>query len=117
MPDLNALILRSNPRVGATGRLIKGLYYSESPSGPQAMAAFYIACDQILEQEPFLLMNFRSRQFFLDKNRDSCLDATGELPMPEIDPADFLPAVDGQEELCNEDYISRRQPNGLVAVP
>jgi hypothetical protein len=30
MPDLNVLLLRSNPRVFATGRLIKGLYYSET---------------------------------------------------------------------------------------
>src|SRR5690242_1008190 len=33
MPDLNALILRSSPRVFATGRLIKGLYYAEVPKG------------------------------------------------------------------------------------
>lgn len=27
MPDLDALVLRSSPRVQASGRLIKGLYY------------------------------------------------------------------------------------------
>jgi hypothetical protein len=34
-----------------------------------------------------------------------CVDETGTLPAPQIDPADFLPAVDGQEELCNDDRI------------
>jgi hypothetical protein len=29
MPDLHGLTLRSSPRVEATGRLIKGLYYSD----------------------------------------------------------------------------------------
>jgi hypothetical protein len=33
MPNLNALILHSSPRVFATGRLIKGLYYSERSNG------------------------------------------------------------------------------------
>ena len=117
MPDLDALILHSNPRVAAMGRLIKGLYYSESPNGPNAMVAFYMACDRLLEHNPFLIIDFRSSQFFLDKNRDGCVDETGTLPGPEIDPADFLPAVEGQEELCNEDRIGQRQLNGLAAVP
>jgi hypothetical protein len=114
---IDALILHSNPRVAAMGRLIKGLYYSESPNGPNAMVAFYMACDRLVEQNPFLIMDFRSSQFFLDKNRDGCADGTGTLPGPEIDPADFLPAVDGQEELCNEDRIGQRQPNDFAAVP
>ena len=117
MPDLNALILRSSPRVFATGRLIKGLYYSETLKGLNAMAAFYMACDRLLEQKPFLMMDFRSSQFFLDGNRDGCVDAIGTLALPEIDPADFLPAVDGAEELCNEDLISQRQLNDLAAAP
>jgi len=106
MPDLNPLLLRSNPRVFATGRLIKGLYYSEVPNGLNAMAAFYMACDRLLERKPFLMMDFRSRQFFLDGNRDGCVDATGTLPLPEIDPADFLPSVDGAKDFCSEDLIS-----------
>jgi hypothetical protein len=118
MPDLNALLLRSNPRVFATGRLIKGLYYSETPKGLlSAMAAFYIACDRLLERKPFLMMDFRSSRFFLDADRDGCVDATGTLALPEIDPADFLPAVDGAEELCNEDLISQRKLNDLAAAP
>jgi hypothetical protein len=117
MPDLDALVLRSNPRVSATGRLIKGLYYSEVPKGLNAMAAFYMACDRLLERKPFLMMDFRSSQFFLDDNRDGCADATGTLPLPEVDPADFLPSVDGAEEFCNLDLISRRQLNKLVAIP
>jgi hypothetical protein len=115
MPDLNALLLRSNPRVFAAGRLIKGLYYSETPKGLNAVAAFYMACDRILEQKPFLMMDFRSSRFFLDADRDGCVDATGTLALPEIDPADFLPAVDGAEELCNEDLISQRRLNDLAA--
>ena len=117
MPDLDALVLRSNPRVFATGRLIKGLYYSEVPQGLNALAAFYMACDQLLERKPFLVMDFRSSQFFLDGNRDGCVDVTGTLSLPEIDPADFLPSVDGAGELCNENLISRRQLNDLVAIP
>jgi hypothetical protein len=117
MPDLDALLLRSHPRVSAAGRLIKGLYYSEVPKGLNAMVAFYMACDRLLERKPFLTMDFRSSQFFFDGNRDGCADATGTLAPPEIDPADFLPAVDGAEELCNEDLISQRQLNDLIAVP
>ncbi len=71
MPDLDALVLRNNPCVTAADHLIKGLYYSESPNEPNAMAAFYMAYDQVLEQNPFLVTDFRSRQFFLDTNRDS----------------------------------------------
>jgi hypothetical protein len=58
MPDLNAFLLHSNPRVFATGRLIKGLYYSEVPQGLNAIAAFYMACDHLLEQKPFLIWTF-----------------------------------------------------------
>jgi hypothetical protein len=61
MPDLNPLLLRSNPRVFATGRLIKGLYYSEAPKGLNAIVAFYMACDRLLERKPFLMLDFRSR--------------------------------------------------------
>ena len=117
MPDLNALLLRSNPRVFATGRLIKGLYYSETPKGQNAMAAFYMACDRLLERKPFLIMDFRSSQFFFDDDQDGCVDATGTLALPEIDPADFLPAVDGAEELCNEDLLGQRQLNDLASAP
>jgi hypothetical protein len=117
MPDLNVLLLRSNPRVFATGRLIKGLYYSEAPDGLNAIAAFYMVCDQVLERKPFLMMDFRSRQFFLDGNRDGCTDVSGTLPLPEIDPVDFLLSVDGAEELCNEDLVGQRHRNDLAAIP
>jgi hypothetical protein len=117
MPDLHGLTLRSSPRVEATGRLIKGLYYSDSLSGPHILAAFFIACDQFLEPKPFLVMNFQSRQFFFDGNRDGCADATGLVPRSEIDPAEFYPAVERVNEICDEDATSQRQPNGLVAIP
>ena len=117
MPDLDALVLRSSPRVFATGRLIKGLYYSETPKGLNAMAVFYMVCDRLLERKPFLMMDFRSSQFFLDGDRDGCIDATGTLALPEIDPADFLPAVDGAEELCNEDLLGQRHLNDLASAP
>jgi hypothetical protein len=106
MPNLSALLLRSNPRVFAAGRLIKGLYYSETPKGRNAVVAFHMACDRLLERKPFLMMDFRSSRFFLDADRDGCVDTTGTLALPEIDPADFMPAVDGAEELCNEDLTS-----------
>ncbi|WP_162820636.1 hypothetical protein [Microvirga calopogonii] len=117
MPDLNALILRNSPRVVAAGRLIKGLYYAEDPDGPNTVATFFLACDHLLERKPFLIMDFRSRQFFLDGDRDGCVDATETLALSDIDPADFLPAVDGAEELCNEDLLGHRQLNGLAAAP
>jgi hypothetical protein len=106
MPDLSALLLRSNPRVFAAGRLIKGLYYSKTPKGRNPVAAFHMTCDRLLERKPFLMMDFRSSRFFFDADRDGCVDATGTLALPEIDPANFLPAVNGAEELCNEDLIS-----------
>ncbi|WP_262298293.1 hypothetical protein [Microvirga sesbaniae] len=81
------------------------------------MAAFYMACDQFLEQKPFLMMDFRSNRFFLDNDRDGCIDATDVLALPEIDPADFLPAVDGAEDLCNEDLLGHYHLNDLAAAP
>jgi hypothetical protein len=75
-----------------------------------------MACDQLLEPKPFLIMDFRSNEFFLDGDRDGCVDATGTLALPEIDPADFLPAVDTTEELCNEDLLSQRQLNDVAAA-
>lgn len=117
MPDLNGLILRDSPRVVASGRLIKGLYYSEAPDDSNVLVAFYMACDRFLERKPFLMMDFRSNEFFLDGDRDGCVDAAGTLPLPEIDPADFLPAVDGAEDLCSEDLLGYHRLNGLAAVP
>jgi hypothetical protein len=92
--------------VTATGRLIKGLYYSDSLNGPHALAAFFIACDRLREPNPFLVMDFRSHQFSFDGNRDGCVEATGLMPLPEIDPADFYPAVERAEEICDKDAIS-----------
>jgi hypothetical protein len=89
--------------VVATGRLIKGLYYSDSLRGPHALAAFFIVCDRLLEPKPFLVMDFRSHQFSFDRNRDGCADTTGLLLLSEIDPADFYPAVDQGDEICNEE--------------
>jgi hypothetical protein len=116
MPNLNGLVLRTSPRVLAQGQLIKGLYYSESLIGPHALAAFFIACDRILEANPFLVMDFRSRHYSFDGDRDGCADATGLMPMPDIDPADFYEAVDQSEEICGEDAVSERQSRILVAA-
>jgi hypothetical protein len=69
MPDVSAMALRSNPRVQSAGRLIKGLYYSDRIPGPHTMVAFYFACEQHLEAKPFLVMNFETHQFFLDRDR------------------------------------------------
>jgi hypothetical protein len=62
-------------------------------------------------------MDFRSHQFSFDGNRDGCAEATGLMPLPEIDPADFYPAVERAERICDEDATSQHQPNRLVAVP
>ncbi len=106
MPQLNGLVLRTNPQVLATGRLIKGLYYSYGSSGPYDMVAFYMACDGHSEPAPFVVTDFRSRQLFFDRDRDGCADATETLPQPEIDPADILPAVNDVEQLCSEGTVS-----------
>ncbi len=81
------------------------------------MAAFYMVCDRLVERKPFLMMDFRSGRFVLDDDQDGCVDAMGRLVLPEIDPADFLPAVDGAAELCNEDLLGHRQFNDLAATP
>jgi hypothetical protein len=99
MPDLTGLIPRSSPRVAATGRLIKGLYYSESLNGPHTLAGFFIACDRLLEPKPFLVVDFHTHQFSFDGDWDSCTDTVGLMPLPEIDPADFLSAVDRAGDL------------------
>jgi hypothetical protein len=117
MPNFHGLILRSSPRVAAQGRLIKGLYYSESQNGPYTLAAFFIACDRILEANPFLVMDFRSRHYSFDGNRDGCADAMGLMSLPEIDPAEFYPALDQSEEICDEDAVSERQARISAAVP
>ncbi len=52
------------------GRLIKGLYYSDSLKGPHALAAFFIV-DRLLEPKPFLMMDFRSHQFSFDRNSNT----------------------------------------------
>ena len=73
-----------------------------------------MACDRSLEPRPFLVMDFRSGRFFLDGDRDGCVDRTGELVSPEIDPADFLPAIHDAEEPCNGDLVGQRRldPSG-----
>jgi hypothetical protein len=105
MPDLSPLLLRTNPSVFATGGLIKGLYYSEVLSGLNAVVAFYMACDRVLKQKPFLIVDFRSRQLFLDGNLDGCIDAVGTPSLSGIDPADFIPAIGGTDELCRENLV------------
>jgi hypothetical protein len=116
MPDLNVFLLRSNPRVFANDRLIKDLYYSETSKGRNAVPAFHMACGHLLERKPFLMMDFRSSRFFPDADRDGCADTTRTLALPGIDPADFLPVVDGVEELCNEDLLGHREINDSPAV-
>ena len=116
MPDLSALILRSSPRVVASGHLIKGLYYVEHPDGSNTVAAFFLACDHVLARKPFLIMDFRSNRFFLDGNRDGCVDAAGALSTSELDPADFVPGDDGSDELCAEELIGQGQFKELVAM-
>jgi len=117
MPNLKGLTLRSSPRVEAMGRLIKGLYYSDNLKGPHTIAAFYIACDRFLEPRPFLVMDFRSSRFSLDDDRDGCAEATGVMPLPAIDPADFYPAVDGADQMCDEEAVSQHQPNHSIGIP
>jgi hypothetical protein len=116
MPNLSGLALRSNPQVYSAGRVIKGLYYSQTSTGPHDVAAFHLTCERHLEPMPFLVVDFLSRQFFLDANRDGCVDAAGTLPLPEIDPADFYPLVDGREDSCYSDAVSRHPQEGWMPL-
>lgn len=106
MPELDPFRLSGSPRVQATGRLIKGLYYSGDAVGPHDMVAFHMACDRRLEPRPFLVMDFRLDRFFLDTDRDGCVDGTGTVPQPDIDPVDFYPALEGAEDLCDGEAVS-----------
>ena len=116
MPDLNKFLMGGSPGVMAIGRLIKGLYYSDQLGGPHTQAAFYMACDRLLEPKPFLVVDFQSNRFAFDGDRDGCAEASGALMGSEIDPAGFSAAIEGYEKLCDEEVISQRQLNGLNAV-
>ena len=63
------------------------------------------------------MMDFRSRRFSLDGDRDGCAEVAGLMPLPQIDPADFYPALNRADAICDEDAISQRQPNGSVVIP
>src|SRR5215204_5218328 len=69
MPNLRMSVQRTNPRVIATGNVIKGIYYSHSSIGPYDAVAFYLACDQHLEPLPFLVADFDRGRFFYDTDR------------------------------------------------
>ncbi len=103
MPDLRGHVLRSDPRIHAGGKLIKGLYYSERADGPNDLVAFRLACFLAMEPRPFLIFDFRSLEYALDADRDGCAEETGRAPAPEIDPADFLGQVAGWATYCYED--------------
>jgi hypothetical protein len=106
MPDLNTLVLRSNPHVHRAGRLIKGLDYSQTSDGPHTMTAFHMACEGQLEPNPFLVMDFGSSRLYFDHDRDGCVDATETVSRTEVDPGDYYPAIDGAEKLCYGDAVS-----------
>jgi hypothetical protein len=92
MPDLRALVLRTDPRVHARGAVVKGMYYARSGAGPNDLVAFRLGCGGVLEARPFLVLDFRTGGYLLDAAGDGCADGTGVLPGGEVDPADFLPA-------------------------
>jgi hypothetical protein len=99
MPNLRMSVQRTNPRVIATGNVIKGIYYSRASIGPYDAVAFYLACDRHLEPLPFLVADFDRGRFFLDTDRDGCADASGSFTS-EIDPAEFSSPISDAEELC-----------------
>lgn len=115
MPALTGMVPQSSRRVTGRGRLIKGLYYSDSVYGSHILAVFYLACNRLLEPKPFLVMDFRTDQFSLDGDRDGCVDTFGRFSRHEIDPADFLSAIDQADEICDEDSISFRGLHGRPA--
>jgi hypothetical protein len=105
MPNLSTSVLRTNPHVSATGRAIKGLYYSHGPTSLHTAVAFHFVCDRHLEPSPFLVADFDRGQFFLDVDRDGCAEATGPF-VSAVDPADFYPVIEGAEALCYEESLS-----------
>jgi hypothetical protein len=111
MPDVSGLIRRTSPKVSAQGRIIKGIYYSETLSSSHVLVVFHRACDRRLEPQPFLIFDFRSGWFFLDRDQDGCADKTGSRPKTEIDPAEFASDLAGAEDYCNEEVI------GGIGVP
>jgi hypothetical protein len=108
MPNLRTSVQRTNPRVTATGSVIKGIYYSHASVGPYSAVAFYLACDQNLEPSPFLVADFDWSRFFLDTDRDGCADASGSF-VSEIDPADFSAAISDADDLCYGEPVSANQ--------
>lgn len=105
MPNLRMPVQRTNPLVIATGKVIKGIYYSRAYIGPYDAVAFYLACDQHLEPLPFLVADFTLGRFFLDPDRDGCADASGSFTS-EIDPAEFSSSISDTEDLCYGDPVS-----------
>jgi hypothetical protein len=105
MPNLRMSVQRTSPRVTATGRVIKGIYYSRASIGPYSAVAFHLACDQRLELLPFLVADFDRGRFFLDPDRDGCADASGSFAS-EIDPANFSPSISDAEDLCHGEPVA-----------
>jgi hypothetical protein len=99
MPDLSALELRTDPRVHAEGRIIKGLYYAAGPDGPNALVAFFNACDHRLEGHPFLVVDFGTQRYYFDPNRDGRLDEVGPTG-GGIDPVPFAKRGTGWSTYC-----------------
>ncbi|WP_448207746.1 hypothetical protein [Azospirillum sp. sgz302134] len=88
MPDLERLSLRTDPEVHGRGRIIKGLYYVAEPGGPNALVAFFNACDRRMEGHPFLIFDFGTERYYFDADRDGRLDETGSQS-GGIDPVPF----------------------------
>ena len=106
MPDLHRRHLRTPSQFSVPGRAIKGLYYSDTPTGPNRLLAFYVGCRTTLEANPFLVIDFNGNWSYLDKDRDGCSEVVEPFLAPEVDPADRYPMIDGADDLCFEDQVS-----------
>lgn len=107
MPDLHKRHLRTASEISVPGRAIKGLYYSNTPTGPNTLLAFYVGCRTTLEPNPFLVIDFEETRAYLDQDRDGCGDRVEPFLARDVDPADYYPMVDGADDLCFEDQVSR----------
>ncbi|HYD68343.1 hypothetical protein [Azospirillum sp.] len=103
MPDLSHLVRRGGQEVHSTGRIIKGIYYENAPNANNSVVAFHNACNQALEDNPFLVFDFELKKYYFDSDRNGYADEVGVLLYPDIDPADFYVRLPDAATYCYND--------------
>lgn len=100
MSNLAAMHQRTDPKVHAGGTIVKGIYYSIRPDGPNDLVAFWVGCAGVLDGKPFLVFEFPSNNYYFDSDGDGCTDGAGVAAGGAIDPVDFLPALPTDRRNC-----------------